>query len=91
MNQVRLILAQLLTVAMVLAGLLTGFHYDWPDYVHTDYGLPFAWAIHTMSTIIGPADTWSVDTNTLIVDMAIWATLSLAMVALFDRLTRKGT
>jgi hypothetical protein len=25
--------------------------YDWPDFVHIDYGLPLKWATHTLVTI----------------------------------------
>jgi hypothetical protein len=35
--------------------------YDWPDFAHIDYGLPLKWATHTLVTIAGPANTWTVD------------------------------
>jgi hypothetical protein len=82
-------LAQLLTVAMILAGLLMAFHYDWPDYVHTDYGVPLVWAIHTESAITGPVDIWRVNTTNLVANIAIWTVLSLALVALIVILSRK--
>ena len=91
MNLVRVFLAQLLTTAMVLAGLLIAFHYDWPDYVHTNYGAPLLWAIHTESTITGPADIWSVNVTNLIADIAIWAVLSLALITVIHALKRRRT
>ena len=45
---------------------------NWPDYVHTDYGFPMAFATHTSSTIAGPADTWSVDLVALTGDLTFW-------------------
>jgi len=78
----RPFLAQLLTTAMIFAWLLMGFHYDWPDYVHTDYGVPLLWAIQVESAITGPVDIWWVNAANLIADVAIWTFLSLALVAL---------
>ena len=89
MKLLRLFLAQLLTTTMILAGLLMAVHYDWPDYVHTDYGIPLVWAIHTESAITGPVDIWHINTINLIADIAVWAILSLALVALIGTLRRK--
>ena len=91
MNLMRVFLAQLLTATMVLAGLLMAFHYDWPDYVHTNYGVPLLWAIHTESTIAGPADIWSVNVTNMIADIAIWTVLSLALITVIDALKRRRT
>lgn len=91
MNLLRQLIAQLLTTAMILAGLLIGFHYDWPDYVHTDYGVPLLWATHTESAITGPVDIWRVNVPNLIADVVIWAILSLALVAFIGILRRKST
>ena len=89
MNLLRLFLAQLLTTAMIVAGLLMAFHYDWPDYVHTEYGVPLLWAIHTESTFTGPVDIWRVNATNLITDIAIWTIFSLALVAVIGILARK--
>jgi hypothetical protein len=89
MNLLRLFLAQLLTTTMILAGLLMAFHYDWPDYVHTDYGVPLIWATHTESAITGLVDIWRVNATNLIADIVIWTVLSLAVVTLFGVLRRK--
>ena len=85
----RLLLAQLLTAAMVVAGLLVGFHYDWPDYVHTDYGFPLVWATHTESTIMGQADIWLVSPINLITNISIWTILSIVVVAIIGALKRQ--
>ena len=89
MKLLRLFLAQLLTAVIVLAGLLMTFHYDTPDYVHTDYGVPLVWAIHTESAFTGPVDIWSVNPTNLVANIAIWTILSLALVTLIGILTRK--
>ena len=91
MNLLKLFLAQLLATTMILAGLLMAFHYDWPDFVHTNYGVPLPWAVHTESTIAGPASIWSVDVTNMIANIVIWAVLSLVMVTVIDALKRKLT
>ena len=89
MSILKLLLAQLLTTVMILAGLLMPFHYDWSDYVHTDYGFPFLWATHTESTIAGPADIWHVTPTNLVANIVMWTVSSLALVALIRILSRK--
>ena len=89
MNLFKPFLAQLLTAVMLLAGLLTNFRYDWPDNVHTDYGLPLVWATHMESAFTGPVDVWSVDLTNLVANIAIWTILSLVLVALIGILIRK--
>jgi len=49
-----------------------GTRFDWPDYVHVDYGLPFVWATQTLSTLVGPVDLWAVDVTSLVMDLAFW-------------------
>lgn len=70
-----------LVLALVVAmfvGLTWSFHYDWPDYVHDDYGVPLTWATHTYSTIIGPpAAPWRVDILALQIDLVFWLGLIL--------------
>ncbi len=61
-----------------------GAFYNWPDYVHTDYGLPLAWATHTTSTFAGPADLWTVNVETLAVDLAVWLAIMVAIVVLIQ-------
>ncbi len=46
-----------------------GFMFDWPDYVHVNYGVPLVWATHTLNTIAGPVDKWNVDLLALIIDL----------------------
>jgi hypothetical protein len=52
-----------------------GVRYDWPDFVHVDYGFPMRWATHTLITLTGPADHWSVDLVMLLVDVGFWQTV----------------
>lgn len=71
-------------VTLILAGLAVGWGVasyvsmtygilvSWPDYVHTNFGLPFAFAIHTSNTIAGPVDVWDVNVEALAADLAFW-------------------
>ena len=49
-----------------------GTIYNWPDYVHTNYGMPFIWGTRTTSTLAGPADKWSVDISMIVYDLSVW-------------------
>ncbi|MEM4188584.1 MAG: hypothetical protein QW786_01415 [Candidatus Hadarchaeum sp.] len=63
----------LVLAAIAFACLTFGFYYEWPDYVHVDYGIPLTWATHTYITIIGPpAAPWRVDLLALQIDLIFW-------------------
>ena len=49
-----------------------GTRFDWPDYVHVDYGFPLVWGTQTLSTIVGPVNLWNVDVNGLLMDLSFW-------------------
>ena len=49
-----------------------GFRFDWPDYVHINFGLPLVWGTKTLNTIVGPVDLWAVDITALMMDLAFW-------------------
>ena len=66
----------LLNIAAVLVGVLFSFQYNWPDYVHTDYGFPLAWATHTTTTIVGPVDKWNVNLANLVLNIVFWLSIS---------------
>jgi len=51
--------------------------FDWPDNVHVDYGFPLVWSTQTLSTIVGPANLWTVDTMVLMIDIAFWLAIML--------------
>lgn len=75
MGSVRTVHVLLVMILWVTVGVLAvtwGFRFDWPDYVHVDYGLPFVWATHALVTIAGPVDKWNVDVTALIMDLALW-------------------
>jgi hypothetical protein len=59
---------------LTLFGVGWGMRYDLPDFAHIDYGFPLKWATHTLVTIAGPANTWTVDIPSLLIDIAIWQT-----------------
>ena len=49
-----------------------GTFFNWPDYVHTDYGFPLTFATHTLNTIAGPVDKWNIDLTALTTDLSFW-------------------
>ena len=51
-----------------------GASFNWPDYVHVNYGFPLAFVTHTLNTIAGPVDKWTVDLGSLATDLAFWST-----------------
>ena len=59
-------------IAFTIVALTWGLTYDWPDFVHVDYGFPFVWATHTLSTIAGPVDIWEVNITALTIDLLLW-------------------
>ena len=61
--------------------LLFGFTYNWPDYVHVDYGLPLTWGTNTLSTFAGPVDQWSINTVNLLIDLVFWLGIMTTAVA----------
>ncbi len=67
--------------AMMSFALLFGFTYDWPDFVHVDYGLPFTWATNTLSTFAGAVDLWSVNPLNLFADLVFWLGIMTCVIA----------
>jgi hypothetical protein len=63
--------------AIMIAALTWGTRYNWPDNVHVRYGLPLTWGVHTLVTIVGPVDIWSVNLTSLILDLALWLGLMI--------------
>ncbi len=55
-----------------LVAMIWGTTYNWPDYVHVNYGIPFVWGTHTLNTFIGPVDRWSFDLSAMVLDLAVW-------------------
>lgn len=76
MYWIRSAFRYLLNLGICLSGVLVSFHYDWPDFVHTDYGFPLAWATHTTVTIAGPVDRWTVKLDLLALDIAFLVLVS---------------
>jgi hypothetical protein len=71
-------------VVLTIAGLLWGFYYDWPDFVHVDYGMPLTWATNTLSTFAGPANLWNVNISNLLLDLIFWLSIMIAAVAVMQ-------
>ena len=59
-------------ITVATSALLWGFTYNWPDFVHVDYGIPLNWATNTLSTIAGSVNLWSVNITNLLVDIMFW-------------------
>jgi hypothetical protein len=68
-------------VVLTAAGLLWGLYYEWPDFVHVDYGLPLTWATNTLSTFSGPSNLWDVNISNLLLDLIFWLAIMIAAVA----------
>ncbi|MGQ9781100.1 MAG: hypothetical protein ACUVQ8_02435 [Nitrososphaeria archaeon] len=68
--------------AVTILALTWGALVIWPDNVHTDYGFPFDWGIHTINTIAGPVDRWNVDITALAIDLVFWLGLMILVTAL---------
>jgi hypothetical protein len=71
----KLLVVTFLTVAwsiITILALTWGVLYNWPDYVHTDYGFPLTWATHTTDTFVGPVNQWTVNLTALAEDLVIW-------------------
>ena len=49
-----------------------GTRFDWPDYVHIDYGFPFVWGTQTLNTIAGPVNQWAVGISALTLNLVFW-------------------
>ena len=79
-----------LTLALAAAAVIWGVAFvgsmtygaivNWPDYVHTNFGIPFTFAVHTSSTFAGPVDSWDMDLNALAADLAFWLIGMVAIV-----------
>jgi hypothetical protein len=67
-----ILLFMIVWIIVTCAALLLGFTYNWPDFVHVDYGLPLTWATNTQSKIAGPVDQWAVNTSNLLIDLIFW-------------------
>ncbi len=73
-------LFMIIWIAVTVLALLWGVTYNWPDYVHVDYGVPLTWATNTLSTFAGPADLWSVNISNMLIDLLFWLGIMIAIV-----------
>ncbi len=70
-----------------LTGMTYGITYNWPDFVHVDYGFPLTFATHTLSTIVGPVDRWGLDPGSLSADLAFWLFGTVAVFLIVELLS----
>ena len=81
------------TVLAILA-VTWGTRFDWPDYVHIDYGFPLVWGTQTLSTIVGPVNLWNVEVTGLLIDLAFWLGIMVIVASImlyfFNRKVSEG-
>lgn len=81
-----------ITVVTVIA-MIWETTYNWPDFVHANYGFPFVWGTHTLSSFAGPVDEWSVDISMLTYDLSLWLGALVLVVTIvasyFQKLTNR--
>ncbi len=73
-HSVFAVAAPIARVVVALAGITYGTNHNWPDYVHVSYGIPLTFAIHTLDTIAGPADSWTLELGSLVANLTFWLT-----------------
>jgi len=76
-------------LAAMFFALAWGSEFDWPDYVHIDYGFPMVWATHVLSTIAGPVDIWRTDITALFINLLFWLGSMVIGVAIILRFRRR--
>lgn len=80
-KKILILIFLLVWIIVTCLAILVGFAYNWPDYVHVDYGLPLTWGTNTLSTFAGPVDNWSVSILNLFVDLIFWLGTMTTVVA----------
>ena len=73
----RASIIQAIIAGITIIAVTWGTRYNWPDFVHVKHGLPLTWGVHTLSTIVGPVDTWELNLVALTLDLALWLALIL--------------
>lgn len=73
------------------ASMAIGRFYPWPDYYHTDYGLPLTWGTHVENSILGPVDKWVLNYGSLSIDLVFWGAVSAAAMLIARFLAVRGT
>jgi len=73
----RASIIQAIIAGITIIAVTGGTRYNWPDFVHVKHGLPLTWGVHTLSTIVGPVDTWELNLVALTLDLALWLALIL--------------
>jgi hypothetical protein len=69
------------TIVSIL-GVTWETRFDWPDNVHIDYGSPIVWSTQTLSTIVGTANLWAVDTTALMMNLVFWLGIMLIITSI---------
>jgi len=75
-------------IALTLGSGLYAKEFNWPDYYHVEYGFPTAWAVRTLSTIIGPADSLTFQPVQFILDLLFWSLVAFLILFGADRVHR---
>lgn len=85
----KYLLCYLLNLVFILFGIFMNFYYDWPDYVHTDYGFPFIWATYTTVSIVGPVNNWDINLVNLFIDIVVCLSSSFLIFTMYLRIANK--
>lgn len=72
-------ITQLIVAIISIGALAAGRPMSVPDARANLHGLPLTWGVHQLVTIAGPVDTWSVNLVNLVIDLAIWFIIFLAI------------
>jgi hypothetical protein len=81
----RASIIQAIIAGITIIAMTWGTRYNWPDFVHVKHGLPLTWGVHTLSTIVGPVDTWELNLVALTLDLALWLALILLTLIYLSR------
>jgi hypothetical protein len=84
----RLVGAAVLGIIVTFLSLLYFREFNWPDYYHIEYGLPAAWLVRTLSTIIGPTDKFEFQPVSFLLDWVLWSLVAFVLLLAIGRLRR---
>ena len=83
----RKIIVQGILGLILIFALTYGRPLSLPGNISTLYGLPLTWGIHTMSTIAGPADNWTISIPYIMTDLVLWVVILIISPIIAERFT----
>ena len=85
MDEQKITILQAVLAVVSIIAMAWGTRFNWPDFIHVKHGFPLTWGVHTLVTIVGPVDTWSVNLVFLVLDLTVWFILLLTLPFLLRR------